>query len=161
MVKSFTQDVSARDRRNRIILNREPADLVIRGGQVLDVHTSLIEQGGIAVADGRIAYVGEVEDLIGPQTTVVDADGRIAIPGLIEGHIHTYESHLPIKEIARGFFRHGVTTIVTDFYGELVVRGIDAIRASLAESASTALNTVFILPMPALSNLSSTPGPSE
>lgn len=103
MVKSFTQDVSARDRRNRIILNREPADLVIRGGQVLDVHTSLIEQGGIAVADGRIAYVGEVEDLIGPQTTVVDADGRIAIPGLIEGHIHTYESHLPIKEIARGF----------------------------------------------------------
>lgn len=150
MVKSFTQDVSARDRRNRIILNREPADLVIRGGQVLDVHTSLIEQGGIAVADGRIAYVGEVEDLIGPQTTVVDADGRIAIPGLIEGHIHTYESHLPIKEIARGFFRHGVTTIVTDFYGKSVVRGIDAIRASLAESASTALNTVFILPMPAL-----------
>ena len=101
MVKSFTQDVSARDRRNRIILNREPADLVIRGGQVLDVHTSLIKQGGNRCGRRRIAYVGEVEDLIGPQTTVVDADRPIAIPGLIEGHIHTYESHLPIKEIAR------------------------------------------------------------
>ena len=150
MAKSSTQDVGARDRRNRIILDREPADLVIRGGRILDVHTGLIEPDAIAVSDGRIAYIGEVEDLIGPQTTVVEADGKIVIPGLIEGHIHTYESHLPIKEIARGFFRHGVTTIVTDFYGESVVRGIDAIRASLQESPSTALNTVFILPMPAL-----------
>jgi adenine deaminase len=72
------------------------------------------------------------------------------VPGLIEGHIHTYESHLPISEVARGFFRHGVTTIVTDFYGESVVRGIDAIRSSLDEAKETGLNTVFILPMPSL-----------
>jgi hypothetical protein len=106
--------------------------------------------GGIAMVGDRIAYVGEVEDLIGPETKVLDGRGRIAIPGLIEGHIHTYESHLPITEIARGFFPHGVTTIVTDFYGEAVVRGLDAIKASLAEAAGTGLNILFILPMPAL-----------
>ena len=143
-------DVLGRERRSRVALRREPADLVLRDAQILDVHTGLIDAGGIAIVGDRIAYVGDVEDLIGSQTVVYEAAGRIAIPGLIEGHIHTYESHLPIKEIARGFFLHGVTTIVTDFYGEAVVRGIDAIRACLDEGAETRLNIVFILPMPAL-----------
>lgn len=143
-------DLLGRQRRSRVVLNREPADVVLRGANILDVHTGLVEPGGIAIVEDRIAYVGEVEDLIGSATKVINAKGRIAIPGLIEGHIHTYESHLPILEIARGFFRHGVTTIVTDFYGEAVVRGIDAIKASLEEGRQTALNIVFILPMPAL-----------
>jgi adenine deaminase len=150
MAESSSEDHLCRERRNRIVLGREQADLVITGAKVLDVHTGLIEPRGIAIADKRIAYVGEVEDLIGPLTTVVEAYGKTAVPGLIEGHIHTYESHLPIKEISRGFFRHGVTTVVTDFYGESVVGGISAIRASLDEAASTPLNTIFILPMPSL-----------
>lgn len=143
-------DLLGRERRSRVVLKRDPADVVLRDANILDVHTGLIEPGGIAIVEDRIAYVGEVDDLIGSSTKVIDARGRIAIPGLIEGHIHTYESHLPIREIARGFFRHGVTTIVTDFYGEAVVRGMDAIKASLQEGAGTALNIVFILPMPAL-----------
>ena len=150
MAELSNEDRLCRERRNRIVLGRERADLVITGAKVLDVHTGLIEPRGIAIADKSIAYVGEVEDLIGPLTTVVEAYGKTAVPGLIEGHIHTYESHLPIKEISRGFFRHGVTTIVTDFYGESVVGGISAIRASLDEAASTPLNTIFILPTPSL-----------
>src|SRR5262249_18421069 len=122
-----------RERRLGVALRREPAETVLRNVQVLDVHTGLIEPGGIAIVADRIAYVGEVDDLVGPDTNVIDGAGKFAVPGLIEGHIHTYESHLPIREIARGFFPHGVTTIVTDFYGEAVVRGIEAIRASLAE----------------------------
>ncbi len=143
-------DVLGRERRSHIALRRAPADLVLRNAEILDVHTGLIEPGGIAVAGERIAYVGEVEDLVGPHTQLLDVGGKIAIPGLIEGHIHTYESHLPIKEIARGFFPHGVTTIVTDFYGEAVVRGLPAVRACLDEGTDTKLNIVFILPMPAL-----------
>jgi adenine deaminase len=150
MADTSSPDILGREWRSRVALNREPADVVLRGAEILDVHTGLIEPGGIAIVAGRIAYVGDVEDLIGAQTRVIEANGKIAIPGLIEGHIHTYESHLPIKEIARGFFRHGVTTIVTDFYGEAVVRGIDAIKASLEEGAQTSLNIVFVLPMPAL-----------
>lgn len=139
-----------REQRLKVALKRAPADLVVRGANILDVHTGLIEPGGIAIVGERIAYVGDVDDLIGPDTRIVEADGKFAIPGLIEGHIHTYESHLPISEAARGFFRHGVTSIVTDFYGESVVRGTKAIRAALDEGARTELNIVFVLPMPAL-----------
>ena len=150
MTPNQVTDPLHRERRMKVALDRAPADLVLRNAEILDVHTGLMIHGGIAVVGDRIAYVGAVEDLIGRDTKVLDARGRIAIPGLIEGHIHTYESHLPITEIARGFFPHGVTTIVTDFYGEAVVRGIDAIKASLAEGRNTGLNIVFILPMPAL-----------
>lgn len=141
---------SNRDRRLAVALRREPADKVVSNVRVLDVHSGTIAEGGIAIVGHRIAFVGEVDDLVGTNTEVIDGRGRIAIPGLIDGHIHTYESHLPIGEVARGFFRHGVTTIITDFYGESVVRGIEAIRASLEEAEATGLNTVFVLPMPAL-----------
>ena len=146
----FAHYARNREKRLAVVMKREPADLVIRDCIVADVHTATMAPGGIAVVGDRIAYVGEVGDLVGPQTKIVEGRGRIAVPGLIEGHIHTYESHLPISEVARGFLLHGVTTIVTDFYGEAVVRGVDAIRASLQEAVSTSLNVVFILPMPAL-----------
>jgi adenine deaminase len=148
--QSVKSGADNRERRLAVALHREKADAVIRDCAILDVHTGLSVNGGIAIVGDRIAYVGEVDDLIGSATTVIEGHGRIAVPGLIEGHIHTYESHLPISEIARGFLRHGVTTIVTDFYGEAVVRGMGAVRASLAEAATTSLNVVFILPMPAL-----------
>jgi adenine deaminase len=147
---SIVADDPLRERRLGVALRREPPDMVLRHLRVLDVHTGLVNAGGIAVVGNRIAFVGHVDDLIGPRTTVIDGGDKFAVPGLLDGHIHTYESHLPISEIARGFFPHGVTTIVTDFYGEAVVRGIEAIRASLAEARDTDLNVVFILPMPAL-----------
>jgi len=134
MTANPVTDPLHRERRMKVAIERAPADCVLRNAEILDVHTGLMAHGGIAMVGDRIAYVGEVEDLIGQETRVLDGRGRIAIPGLIEGHIHTYESHLPITEIARGFFPHGVTTIVTDFYGEAVVRGLDAIKASLARS---------------------------
>lgn len=148
--KLSAKDRDNRERRHEVALMRKPAETVVANVRILDVHTGLAFPGGIAIVGDRIAYVGDVEDLVGPSTKVVEGKDRIAIPGLIDGHIHTYESHLPITEIARGFFRHGVTTIVTDFYGEAVVSGVEAIRASLAEAAGTGLNAVFILPMPAL-----------
>jgi adenine deaminase len=150
MSKVADNDPLARQQRLAVALKREPADTVLRNARILDVHTGLIESGGIAIVADRIAYVGEIEDLIGSQTKVIEAERKCTVPGLIEGHIHTYESHLPIREIARGFFQHGVTTIITDFYGEAVVRGVQAIKASLSEGADTRLNIVFILPMPAL-----------
>jgi len=141
------------DQRQRLLetaLQRSPADLVIRNCRILDVHTGQIFDGGIAVVGNRIARVGNIDAVIGSLTRVVEGNERIAVPGLIDGHIHTYESHLPVAELARGLLSHGVTTIVTDFYGEAVVSGPAAVRASLDEAGASLLNIAFVLPMPAL-----------
>jgi adenine deaminase len=141
---------SDRERGLAISLRRETADAVVRNCVCLDVHTGALFPGGIAIAGERIAFVGDVADLIGPGTQIIEGRGRIAVPGLIDGHIHTYETHLPVSEVARGMFRHGITTVVTDFYGEAVVGGLEAVRASLNEAAASPLNVVFVLPVPAL-----------
>ena len=44
-----------------------------------------------AIKDGRILAVGgagEIAELAGPDTDVIDLDGRVVIPGFIEGHGH-------------------------------------------------------------------------
>jgi imidazolonepropionase len=59
----------------------------------LDSHrpgVGLIEQGAVAVADGRLAYVGKEADLpAGMQGAVeTDLEGRLVTPGLIDCHTH-------------------------------------------------------------------------
>ena len=58
-----------------------PADLVIRGGTLLNVYTGELYPAHVAVKGERIAYVGGREDMVGARTTVLDATGRILVPG--------------------------------------------------------------------------------
>ncbi|HEY6761596.1 MAG TPA: hypothetical protein VI318_18995, partial [Baekduia sp.] len=50
-------------RRIRVARGAEPADLVVRGGRVVDVLTQQVREGDVAIVDGRIAAVGR--DLAG------------------------------------------------------------------------------------------------
>jgi 5-methylthioadenosine/S-adenosylhomocysteine deaminase len=67
-------------------------DLIIRGGTVVTMDGSrrVIENGGIAIKDGRIVAVdtAAVMDLNYSSRQVVEAQGKVVIPGLINGHTH-------------------------------------------------------------------------
>ena len=67
-------------------------DLIIRGGTVLTMDGSrrVIENGGIAIKDGRIVAVdtAAVMDLNYSSRQVIEAQGKVIIPGLINGHTH-------------------------------------------------------------------------
>ena len=68
-----------------------PADLVLRGGQVLTMDDELGTRSAVAVTGARISWVGDAAGAgahIGERTTVIDLDGRTVMPGLIEGHGH-------------------------------------------------------------------------
>ena len=69
-----------------------PVDLIIRGGTVVTMDGSrrVIENGGIAIKDGRIVAVdpAAVMDLNYSSRQVVEAQGKVVIPGLINGHTH-------------------------------------------------------------------------
>ncbi len=69
----------------------EPADLVLRGGNVVTVDDARPVAEAVAMRDGRIQAVGtdaEINAYVGSATEVIDLDGRTAIPGFIEGHGH-------------------------------------------------------------------------
>lgn len=75
-----------------------PADTVITG-RVHTLNPSRPLAEAIAVREGRIIAVGsrsELEGVIGPATTLVDAGDGTIYPGLIEPHMHYWGSALTL-----------------------------------------------------------------
>ena|ERR1700732_2794901 len=85
------------------------ADLVLRGGRVIDPVSGRDETGDIAFGEGKVAALGH--DLAGDQ--VVDARGLLVVPGLIDLHTHVYWGGTSLgvdaAEVAQ---RSGTTTFV-------------------------------------------------
>ncbi len=67
-------------------------DLLVLNGTVvtMDKDHRILQDGGLAVAGGRIVAVGSSRDLIRMYSAAdrVDASGKLIIPGLINGHTH-------------------------------------------------------------------------
>ncbi|HEX6131848.1 MAG TPA: amidohydrolase [Actinomycetota bacterium] len=67
------------------------ADVLIRGGRVVGADGTAGGATALACRDGRILAVGrddELEDLLGPDTDVVDAGGGSVLPGFVDAHSH-------------------------------------------------------------------------
>lgn len=60
-------------------------DVIIRGGRVLDPDTSFDATADVAIKDGAIAAIGDVN---GAATRTIDAKGLIVSPGFIDLHAH-------------------------------------------------------------------------
>ena len=56
---------------------KQPADLVVKGGKLVNVYSGEIYEGGVAVCGDKIAAVGDVAYCIGEGTKVIDAGAII------------------------------------------------------------------------------------
>ena len=133
MLKPWTE---AQPRLVEVAAGRAPADLVIRGGTWVNVHTrELIPDSDIAVADGRVASVGpDIRPLIGPATAVIEAAGRYMVPGLIDPHMHVESGMLTPAGFAAAVIPHGTTTILHDPHEIANVLGLEGVRLMRDES---------------------------
>ena len=77
-------------------LGKSKADLVIKSGRLVNVYTSEIYQTDLAVKKDRIIFIGEISNLIGPETEVIDAQNKYLIPGFIDSHIHDIIQDKPV-----------------------------------------------------------------
>jgi predicted amidohydrolase YtcJ len=78
------------------------ADLIITNARALTLDPSRPRAEAVAVAGGRIAFVGGVAEaagLRGPRTRVIDAAGRTLIPGIIDSHYHLLWGALKLDDI--------------------------------------------------------------
>ena len=69
----------------------QPADLVLRDGNVITVDKDWRIAQAIAVKDGRILAIGDDTAMsahIGPTTQVIELAGKTVVPGLIDPHLH-------------------------------------------------------------------------
>jgi adenine deaminase len=85
----FNEETRVRQDLVQVALEKEPADLVIRGATVLNVFTLMWEPDqDIVVRGKRIAWVGPSGQWKGKSSNIFDAKGLWAVPGFGESHKH-------------------------------------------------------------------------
>lgn len=131
-----------------VAAGRAPADLVIRGGRVVSVHTREVLEGWqVAIAKGRFAYVGpDASHCIGAGTQIVEAEGRYLIPGLCDGHMHIESGMLTPAEFAAAVIPHGTTTMFTDPHEIANVLGLPGVRMMHDEALMQPVNIFTQMP---------------
>ncbi|WP_172329674.1 adenine deaminase [Mangrovicoccus sp. HB161399] len=114
------------DLENRIAQGRgdQPADLVLRGGQVLDLVTGELLDGDVAICgDTIVGICAEYE-----AEKVIDVTGQILVPGFIDTHLHVESSLVTPMEFDRCVTPRGVTTAICDPHEIANVLGAKGIR---------------------------------
>ncbi|MFD1886287.1 adenine deaminase [Paenibacillus wenxiniae] len=132
---------AALTRRIEVAAHHQSADLVIRGGQIVNVFSGEIMEADIAIVDGVIAGIGSYEG-----KEIIEANGKWIIPGLIDGHVHIESSLLSPKEFARVVLQHGVTSVITDPHEIGSVAGVEGIRYMLEQSEGLPMDQFVMLP---------------
>jgi N-acyl-D-aspartate/D-glutamate deacylase len=84
-------------------------ETIIRGGEVVDGTGSPRQRADLAIADGRIARIGDLTDATAD--VVIDASGKIVAPGFVDIHTH-YDAQVFWDPSLSPSSYHGVTTVV-------------------------------------------------
>lgn len=130
-----------------VAAGRDAADLVIRGGKLVNVQSREILDWEVAIADGRFAFVGaDASHCIGDETRVINAEGRYLIPGLCDGHMHIESGMLTPAEFAAAVIPHGTTTMFTDPHEIANVLGLEGVRLMHDEALMQPVNIYTQMP---------------
>lgn len=98
-----------------VAMGAEKAELVIKNARLVNVCTAEIQEGiDVAIAEGRIALVGDASHCIGENTKVIDASGQYIAPGFMDAHIHVESAMISVGEYARAVVPRGTTGIFMD-----------------------------------------------
>ncbi len=151
-----------------VATGRSPADLVVRRGRWVNVHSGEIIPGtDVAIAAGRFAYVGpDASHAVGEGTRVVEADGRYLVPGLCDGHMHVESGMVTVTEFARAVIPHGTTSMFIDPHEIANVLGLPGVKLMHDEAAGLPINVLVQMPScvpsaPGLENAGASLGPDE
>ena len=134
-------EVEAARRRIRVALGQEPGDLLIAGGQVVNVFNRRVEPADVVIADGRIAGVGCYE---WRASQTIPAEGLVLMPGLIDAHMHLESTLLTPAELSRLIVPMGTTAMISDSHEVGNVLGIPGIDMLAAASAGLPLDLFFM-----------------
>ncbi len=120
----------------------EPADILLTGGQVINVYSGEIYRADVAIAANRIVGIGagyHAEE-------VIDLKGGYVCPGFIDAHVHIESSMVPPPEFARAVVPRGTTTVVIDPHEIANVLGLDGIRYMFDTAKYNPLSIYVMMP---------------
>lgn len=142
------QAIEYRELIDVLMSDKHFADIVLYQGNIINVLTKEIYTADIAIKGKYILMVGDVQELIGPDTIVVDVKDKYLSPGFMDSHMHFESSMLTITEFSRLSIPSGTTTLIADPHEIGNALGPIGMKA-MAEEASTVPNHVHLV-VPAL-----------
>jgi len=116
-----------------------PADLLLRGGRVVNVFTGEIQPANVAVHNGRIAGVGPYER----GHVIEEVQNGFIAPGLIDAHMHVESTMMPPSRFARVAAAHGTTGAVLDPHEIANVLGLPGVHWVMDDARGAPTNMMF------------------
>lgn len=123
-----------------VAAGRAPADVVLKGGRIVNVFSGDVHEGDVAILGDRIVGIGAYDG-----RKNVDLAGRYICPGLIDAHVHIESSMLNVPQFARTVVRCGTTAVVADPHEIANVMGAEGIRYVLSASKHAPIHVFLTL----------------
>ncbi len=124
-----------------VAMGVEKADLVLKGGNVINVYTGEVEVADIAISDGIIAGIGNYCG-----KTEVNVQGKYLSPGFIDGHLHIESTMLSPSNFAKAVLPWGTTTGICDPHEIANVCGEAGVDYMIKESKIVPFDAMFMAP---------------
>ena len=122
-------------------MERIAPDLILKGGNVVDVFSGRVIKADVIIKDGIIcgvgSYSGENEQ---------DVSGKYVMPGFIDSHVHIESSMTQPSEYAKAVMPHGITTVIADPHEITNVCGEDGLEFMLKSAKNIPLDVNLMLP---------------
>ena len=116
-IKSLTEQVAA-------ATGSKNAQLVLKNARIVNIFTQSVEEGDIAIEEGRIVGIGTYDGV-----TESDLKGAYVCPGFLDGHIHIESSMTSPGEFERAVVPHGTIAVIKVWAG-----AIDDIRSRVCNN---------------------------
>ncbi|MGH2531956.1 MAG: adenine deaminase [Thermomicrobiales bacterium] len=152
MERSF--DVAAWRRRLAVAQGEAPADLVLTGGEVVNVFAGDVERADVAIVDGRIAGIGAYPNA----HERIDVAGKFVAPSFVDAHIHLESSLVWVPEWARAVVPRGTGAVVTDPHEMANVAGLAGIDAMRRATVGLPIHVRFTVPSCVPASVHESPG---
>ena len=133
-IKSLTEQVAA-------ATGSKKAQLVLKNARIVNIFTQSVEEGDIAIEEGRIVGIGTYDGV-----TESDLKGAYVCPGFLDGHIHIESSMTSPGEFERAVVPHGTIAVITDPHEIANVAGTAGIRFMMQSAQKLDLDVYFMLP---------------
>jgi adenine deaminase len=119
----------------------QPADLLLKNAQLVNVLSAEIHPADVAVYGGLVVGFGPYE-----AREVIDLQGRFLCPGLIDAHVHLESAMVHPAEFARAVVPHGTTAVICDPHEIANVLGVEGVHYILRASEGLSLGVFVMAP---------------
>ncbi len=130
-----------------VALGKVSPDVVIAGGDLVNVLTHEIYPADVLIKGDRIAAVGDAGEYdLSDDCRVIDAADHYLVPGFMDPHFHVESSSITVTELAKLIVPRGVTMVAEDPHEIANVLGMRGIEQLFAEGRGVPLHFCLRVP---------------